>query len=109
MTFCIGKLATSSVRVKGFQHLFTVACPDWSVCYISSPVDLRRHVSCEPCIGRVNGGYDPQTNQVRNGEINRYFLIPPPPPPRVLAWISKMPVLNSYSKISSRPDFTNLL
>jgi len=28
------------------------------------PVDLKRHVSCEDCISRVNGGYDPVHNQV---------------------------------------------
>ncbi|XP_029647733.1 mitochondrial inner membrane protease ATP23 homolog [Octopus sinensis] len=28
------------------------------------PVNLRRHIACEPCVGYVNGGYDPQQNQV---------------------------------------------
>ncbi|XP_064633240.1 mitochondrial inner membrane protease ATP23 homolog [Lineus longissimus] len=28
------------------------------------PITLNRHVSCENCKGRVNGGYDPETNQV---------------------------------------------
>lgn len=28
------------------------------------PFKLSRHVSCEPCLPVVNGGYDPQSNQV---------------------------------------------
>ena len=31
---------------------------------LSSAFDYSRHVSCEPCRGRVNGGYDPNANQV---------------------------------------------
>lgn len=27
-------------------------------------VNLRRHIACEPCIGYVNGGFDPSANQV---------------------------------------------
>ncbi|KAK7484322.1 hypothetical protein BaRGS_00024447 [Batillaria attramentaria] len=27
-------------------------------------VNLRRHISCEPCLEKVNGGFDPTTNQV---------------------------------------------
>ncbi|KAL8577239.1 hypothetical protein ACOMHN_034265 [Nucella lapillus] len=27
-------------------------------------VDLRRHISCENCLEKVNGGFDPTTNQV---------------------------------------------
>ena len=30
-----------------------------------SEIDYSRHVSCEPCLARVNGGYDPKANQVR--------------------------------------------
>lgn len=29
-----------------------------------SPVDIRRHISCEQCDSSVTGGYDPETNQV---------------------------------------------
>lgn len=29
-----------------------------------SEVNLRRHVSCENCIGSVSGGFDPVANQV---------------------------------------------
>lgn len=30
----------------------------------SSPIDIRRHISCEVCDESVTGGYDPQTNQI---------------------------------------------
>ena len=33
--------------------------------FISSEVNLRRHIACEPCIGYVNGGFDPNLNQVK--------------------------------------------
>lgn len=29
-----------------------------------SPIDIRRHISCEICHESVTGGYDPETNQV---------------------------------------------
>lgn len=29
-----------------------------------SPVDLRRHISCEVCDDAVTGGYDPELNQI---------------------------------------------
>lgn len=29
-----------------------------------SEVNLRRHISCESCLEKVNGGFDPSTNQV---------------------------------------------
>ena len=31
---------------------------------LCSEVDLRRHVACEDCFYKVNGGYDPKANQV---------------------------------------------
>ena len=31
---------------------------------IFSPIDINRHISCEDCRSRVNGGFDPTTNQV---------------------------------------------
>lgn len=33
-------------------------------CKIFSPVDIRRHISCEVCDYSVSGGYDPELNQV---------------------------------------------
>lgn len=29
-----------------------------------SPIDLRRHISCEICDESVTGGYDPEMNQI---------------------------------------------
>lgn len=29
-----------------------------------SPIDLRRHISCEVCDESVTGGYDPDLNQI---------------------------------------------
>ena len=28
------------------------------------PIEISRHVSCESCKSRVNGGFDPTANQV---------------------------------------------
>ncbi|KAK3780846.1 hypothetical protein RRG08_059489 [Elysia crispata] len=28
------------------------------------PVDMKRHISCEPCLAKVSGGFDPKTMQV---------------------------------------------
>ena len=30
----------------------------------SSDLDYRRHFSCEPCVGKVTGGYDVYYNQI---------------------------------------------
>ena len=40
-----------------------------------SNIDMGRHVSCEDCRGRVNGGYDPETCQVSNNYFEKFSLI----------------------------------
>ena len=42
-----------NVTTESFDLVFSV-----------SEVNLERHVSCEPCNEGVNGGFDPQRNQV---------------------------------------------
>lgn len=32
--------------------------------FFYSPIDIRRHISCEVCDYSVSGGYDPELNQV---------------------------------------------
>lgn len=42
-----------------------------------SPIDLRRHISCEICDESVTGGYDPEMNQIvvcQNTSKNRGFV-----------------------------------
>ena len=37
-----------------------------NVCINFSEINLRRHISCENRLERVNGGFDPTTNQLKN-------------------------------------------
>ena len=34
------------------------------------PIEISRHVSCESCKSRVNGGFDPTVNQVTRAYYN---------------------------------------
>ena len=38
-----------------------------------SPVDTKRHISCEPCLEKVSGGFDPKTMQVIYDNVSSYF------------------------------------
>ena len=44
-----------------------------NACINFSEINLRRHISCENCLERVNGGFDPTTNQVNK---TFYFILP---------------------------------
>ena len=45
---------------------FIKAVHNWCVCCVYSSLDVYRHVSCEKCTSRANGGYDPINNQVHS-------------------------------------------
>ncbi|GFR65881.1 mitochondrial inner membrane protease atp23-like protein [Elysia marginata] len=41
------------------------------------PVDVKRHISCEPCLDKVSGGFDPKTMQlcVKNKALQSVLLV----------------------------------
>ncbi|KAL5014119.1 hypothetical protein ScPMuIL_008389 [Solemya velum] len=64
-------------------------------------VDFRRHISCENCKARVNGGFDPTTNQVvvcQNNSKKRSICC------NVLAH----ELLHAFDFCRAKVDFTNL-
>ena len=58
---------TESARERETNVYIVLACVCVSICN-SSEVDLRRHISCENCLEKVNGGFDPTTNQVKKNK-----------------------------------------
>lgn len=56
------------MKVPHFIFLYFIYC---------SPLDLRRHISCEVCDPSVTGGYDPEMNQIvicQNNSNSRGFV-----------------------------------